>query len=427
MGLFPKIPNMSHDFIHFTSRLRVAVLGVALFVFGGPRASWAVLYVDASAGGSADGGSWSNAFTGLPQAMAAAIAGDQVWVKAATYGSFTQATGVAVYGGFAGGETDLSQRNWTNHVTAIDGAGGRAVTGAKDAVLDGFVITNTTGAGGGYYMYRVGATIRNCRFIGNSGGEAVVLSQTGANGGAGGTALVQRCVFQGNDGGLGYSGRNNLVSGPHHAVIDGCLFVGNTSSAINAEHACDWLRIENCMFNNNSAVNGGAIYMGYSQYALATTVGVYNCTFVDNQATSYGKAIFLSYQTPLLALVNCIIRGADTSQVELRDGTPELTVSYCHLQNGTNSIHVRNGVLVDGGGNSSEDPLFQDPDGADNVPATLDDNFRLSQSSPCVDSGTPTNASNHDLAGESRPQGNGYDRGAFELPKAVYGMFMLFF
>ena len=82
---------------------------------------------------------------------------------------------------------------------------------------------------------------------------------------------------------------------------------------------------------------------------------------------------------------------------------------------------------MDGGGNSDADPLFQDPDGADNVPGTLDDNFHLSQSSPCVDSGTPTNAPNHDLAGDSRPQGNGYDRGAFELPKAVYGMFLLLF
>lgn len=427
MGLFPKMPTMSHEFIRFASGLRVAVLGVALFVLGGPRECRAVLYVAASAGGLADGGSWSNAFTGLPQALAAAVAGDQVWVKAAVYGSFTQAVGVAVYGGFAGDETDLSQRNWTNRVTVIDGAGGRAVTGARGAVLDGFVITNTAGAGGGVYMYRVGGTLRNCRFIGNSGGAAVSLLQNGGNDGVGGVALVQRCVFQGNSGGISYSGRNNLVSGPHLAVIDGCLFVGNTDSAINTEHACDWLRIENCVFNNNSAVNGGAIYMGYSQYALATTVGVYNCTFVDNQAASYGKAVFLSYQTPLLALVNCIIRGADTSQIELRDGTPELTVSYCHLQNGTNSIHVRNGVLVDGGGNSSEDPLFQDPDGADNVPGTLDDNFRLAQTSPCVDSGTATNAPDHDMAGEVRPQGKGYDRGAFESPKPVYGMFMLFF
>ena len=68
--------------------------------------------------------------------------GDQVWVAAGTYvGCITLKAGVALYGGFAGRETDLSQRDWTANVTILDGnQAGSVVTvprGRRTTRIDG--------------------------------------------------------------------------------------------------------------------------------------------------------------------------------------------------------------------------------------------------------------------------------------------------
>ena len=65
----------------------------------------------------------------------AAVSGDQIWVAAGVYypdesggmtnndrtATFTLIDGVELYGGFAGGETSLSQRNWDANVTVLSG------------------------------------------------------------------------------------------------------------------------------------------------------------------------------------------------------------------------------------------------------------------------------------------------------------------
>lgn len=85
-------------------------------------------YVDAGAGGLNDGTSWANARTSLSAALTASsgACGDSIWVKAGTYkpgaartDKFQLKTNVTVYGGFAGSETDLNQRNWVNNQTIL--------------------------------------------------------------------------------------------------------------------------------------------------------------------------------------------------------------------------------------------------------------------------------------------------------------------
>src|SRR5690606_26025359 len=98
-----------------------------------------------------------------------ASAGDEIWVAEGTYrpdagagetagdraATFQLASGVEVYGGFAGGETDRDQRDWVANPTILSGDIGTAgvasdnsyhvVTGsgaAATAILDGFTITS---------------------------------------------------------------------------------------------------------------------------------------------------------------------------------------------------------------------------------------------------------------------------------------------
>src|SRR5262245_5177688 len=89
-----------------------------LLALAGPAAA-GTLFVDASAAPGGNGSSWSSAFRDLQSALALAAPGDQIWVADGRYrpspsdplASFVLPDGVAVYGGFAGGESSLAQRD----------------------------------------------------------------------------------------------------------------------------------------------------------------------------------------------------------------------------------------------------------------------------------------------------------------------------
>lgn len=94
------------------------------------------------------GASWSTAYTLLEDALANAEDGDEVWVAAGDYDvpdpyySFEVPEGVQVFGGFAGNETALSQRDWNTNETTLIGVGGAwEIIAADDSVIDGFTIT----------------------------------------------------------------------------------------------------------------------------------------------------------------------------------------------------------------------------------------------------------------------------------------------
>ena len=64
---------------------------------------------------------------------AAAAVGGEVWVAAGTYQErITLRTCAHVYGGFAGTETQRSQRNWSANLTILDGnQAGSVVTASR--------------------------------------------------------------------------------------------------------------------------------------------------------------------------------------------------------------------------------------------------------------------------------------------------------
>jgi hypothetical protein len=74
-------------------------------------------------------------------------------------------------------------------------------------------------------------------------------------------------------------------------------------------------------------------------------------------------------------LTNCILWGDAPQEAYVSTGTP--VVTYCDIQGGYTGV-----------GDINLDPLFVDPDGPDNDPATWEDNdYRLAAGSPCIDAG----------------------------------------
>ncbi|MEM9987677.1 MAG: T9SS type A sorting domain-containing protein, partial [Bacteroidota bacterium] len=77
---------------------------------------------------------------------------------------------------------------------------------------------------------------------------------------------------------------------------------------------------------------------------------------------------------------------------------------------------------IDGGNNLDADPMFTDPDGADDIPCTADDNFYLDPSSPALNSGSSNGISDfptEDLNGDDRVQDGIVDIGPYEGSGAV--------
>lgn len=103
---------------------RIHTLLIALCFSLGMMAQSKIYYVSPASSGNGDGSSWANATT-LIQALNNAVAGDQIWVqgfepvtkdelyivpKEVLQEGFTVKSGVQLYGGFAGTETKLTDR-----------------------------------------------------------------------------------------------------------------------------------------------------------------------------------------------------------------------------------------------------------------------------------------------------------------------------
>ncbi|WP_417265775.1 T9SS type A sorting domain-containing protein [Brumimicrobium sp.] len=145
-------------------------------------------YVDDDATGNNDGSSWADAFTDLNDALlhvasSSSYDGSEIWIAEGFYTrlsnsqSFIVDNNALLYGGFAGNETDLNQRDIKNHPTIVSGDVGWNDTGAPSssnsymmydnaahvfkvqssnrALFDGLIIErafSTTEAGGGIHV-----------------------------------------------------------------------------------------------------------------------------------------------------------------------------------------------------------------------------------------------------------------------------------
>ncbi len=357
---------------------------VAALLFAGALGAQSVVYVDSSAAPGGNGSSWASAFDGLAAGLGAASSGAQVWVAAGTFAgggaTFQLPVGVAVYGGFAGNETALAQRDFVANPTVLDGQDLATVVqtanaAAASTVLDGFTIRRGFGSngssqnGGGFYTYGGSPTLRNLVFLENraSGdGGAIYVYE--------GSPTIERCTFARNSATRGgalydYAGDPSLTD---------CTFVENRASE-NGGAAYGYegdATLVNCLFvENDASTSGGALYTYEGAPVLV------NCTLVDNTAPS-GASLRAASSSASGTLVNCIVSAASNASIV---GT--FAASYSAIPGS-----------YPGAGNVSGDPLFVDAPNGD---------FGLAQGSPCVDAGSnaavPAGVTD-DLAGIDRFQ-----------------------
>jgi len=166
---------------NFLLKILISMLLLAAFISIPVQASASVYRVIPNGTDSGDcGATWENACS-LTHALSLSMTGDQIWVSSGTYKPtsnndrtirFSLKSGVALYGGFAGTETDLTQRDAIANVTVLSGDIG--ITGDNSdnsyhvvdssqtdasTILDGFTIEG--GNANGSYPYSRGGGVFN--------------------------------------------------------------------------------------------------------------------------------------------------------------------------------------------------------------------------------------------------------------------------
>jgi hypothetical protein len=403
---------------------RFAGVAVDMGAYERPCPSGSIIYVDQAALGDNNGESWDNAFLELEWATCPGVT--EIWVADGTYfptlGSDRNATfqlfdGVSIYGGFAGGESSVSQRDWATNVTILSGdietVGNdddnsyHVVTGSgtdATAVLDGFTITqgyaNGAGvdeSGGGMITVGGSPTVVNATFSGNhaihSGGG--MYNYTGSN------PTLTNVTFWNNAATYG-GGMHNDNSNP---TVTNVIFSGN-SAADYGGGMYNWDNsnptLTNVAFWNNTASGGAGMTNNNSMPMLA------NVTFSQNSA-NYGGGIF-NWDNSNPMLVNTILwnNSASTAGDEISNGTGCVPViSYSLIGGSGGSTSWDPALGTDGGDNIDADPMFLDE-------ATGD--LRLLPLSPAVDAGDGTlpGLPATDIEGNPRIVGANIDMGAYE-------------
>ena len=421
-----------------------------------------IAYVNAAATGANNGTTWATAFKTLQEALQLNCPSvTQIWVAKGTYfpdeggaaanndraASFTMKNNLAIYGGFSGTETSLSQRDLIANKTILSGeiqqdndvsnnslnvilnAYLQAARLYNTAILDGFTVTggNANGTkyvtipsgsvnigtyGGGISNVYASPTIANCIFTGNSalfgGGFASWYSYDNLS--------MVNCSFLNNSavqsgGGL-YLFQTN--ASPFGVLFLRKITVSNNSSGSGGGVfiADASVGLENSVVSNNSASSGSGGIFSYG-----SSVSLFNSTVYGNTTSSslYPGGLFFGTDLPTrLKIVNSIFWGnrkAGNVISSISEGGSESELrSFATYSD----IERSSGVYV-GTGNINLDPLFisaADPDGADNVFATADDGLALQNNSPARNTGTATGAPLTDIVGNNRV-GNP-DMGAYE-------------
>ncbi|WP_409199297.1 Ig-like domain-containing protein [Methanobrevibacter sp. DSM 116169] len=194
------------------------------------------------------------------------------------------AYGTSHGGAIASNDSDLTVYNTT--FTTNNGMKGGAIY-AYGGLL---YVTNSTfdfnrGAQGGaiYFEEISDVNINNSTFSENYAVNGGAIASYYSN-----NILINNISFNANNGGAIYFREINDAYINNSSFIENYVGSGNKGGAITIFNSDDII-IDDCYFNGNRAIDGGAIYL-----SEINNINIANSTFVNNIANTYGGAIFIS-------------------------------------------------------------------------------------------------------------------------------------
>jgi hypothetical protein len=277
----------------------------------------------------------------------------------------------------------------------------------ENEFLDNVGRTSWTGAGGGIYLYNVtSADVLTNVIRGNSASLDVWGSYGGGLYVSNSSAVtVAGNRIEGNQTsahptqGAGYGGGVYVMDSDAHLARN--TIIGNSTGTWAAAlrpgggvyiayAPTTPVTLSNNLIVRNiaSAYAGGGVYVGYDYPDGASQALLVNNTIADN-----GSSGIVAWNYAAVTLTNNLIAGHEAGLYSLNPASGTISADTNLFWNTTDPITGVNGIL--------QNPLLT-PD------------YRPCVGSPAIDAGLAIPWLTTDLEGNSRPQGSGYDIGAFE-------------
>ncbi|MEO6832560.1 MAG: choice-of-anchor Q domain-containing protein [Chitinophagaceae bacterium] len=454
------------------------------------------VYVDSSIITSGNGSSWAQAYKTVWEALTianACPAVNEIWIKKGIYYPMSAPdsvsssrdssfrilrNGIKIYGGFAGTETALAQRNIaanpsilsgdigtindstdnSYHVVTIISPSGTTID--TTMTIDGLTITGANANGGTFILGTI-ATL----YGSDGGGMLNIANGTGTQS----NPLIQNCTFTRNTAGVGGGFYSRGASGISNPTFRYCTFFKNYASDVAGLHSYadgggfSNPKVYNCLFKNNQS-NLGAACGAYSWSGGSANPAYFSCVFESNTATNSGGAGYvyggsITFTNSVFVNNSANTSGATGGGAIGISGGQTATLNNCTLYNNTTAstanpnsnaimgygtLNLNNTVIwgtavnqlvnsgtsnfnysdIEGvaaaGTNLNTDPLFvnaANPIGADNIWATADDGLELTPCSPALNTGSNAlipSGITTDIVGAARIQQTTVDMGAYE-------------
>lgn len=401
-----------------------------------------VIFVKKGTTGS--GASWSNSMGELADALkiARTVGGiKEIWVAEGTYypmyspdddnfgnnagrsNAFLLTRDVKIYGGFAGTETTIKQRDTINGLYPSILSGDLGVVGNNGdnayhvvvsvgdvgkASLNGFTIAGGNAGGGNEVYLTVQGQLLRSTFCGGiyNQNSSPTLSNLNITGN----------LAQNGAGGIG----NMSNSSP---VMKNIFINANSAGSGAGIYINGSPKLTNVVISGNSAVNnGGGVFVN-----AGSALTLVNVTISGNKASS-GGAVYITGLASAAApkLYNSIIYGNSSGVVNVSTSA-KLTFYNSIVQGSGGSSNWIADLGINGGNNLAVDPQFVAAPNHTTAPFTGGD-YRLQSTSPAINAGnnsyyTDLDASSSDLAGNLRIFENSYngviDLGAYEHHKFI--------
>jgi len=412
----------------------IVILGVSSNALAAPlsQATLDILYVKVTGTSTNSCYNWTDACD-LQTALTNSVSGNEIRVASGTYkptailtdrtATFRLKSGVAVYGGFAGTETQLDQRDWEANPTILSGDlnGDDAENFANNSdnsyhvvtasgvdattILDGFTITggNTNSEGGGMYNKDSSPTLSNLIFTNNKG--AVGGGMYNENG----SPILTNITFYRNDADAG-GGMFNRNGKP---TLTNVTFSENTTNQLGGgmHNEDSSPTLTNVTFSRNKAIDYGGGMCNVANNGT-TNPKLTNVTFFQNEAGKKGGGIvhiaYTGLPNPIAesTIINAIFWGNTNGQIVDNVGDPT-TVTNSIVQDGCPTGVTFTDIITD---DPKLDSILADNGGFSMTHA-------LQAGSPAIDAGNsdPTICPATDQRGYTRPIGAGCDIGAYEF------------
>ena len=349
-----------------------------------PTPTYTGPYYVSTTGSDTNPGTQSLPFATINKANSVVVPGDTVYVEAGTYNQYVKTT---TSGTSSQPITYISQSTWA---AAIVNSGATNNNGATWNNTGNYIeIIGFDISGGqrlGILNYGTNVTIQQNHI------HDVAYNYCTSSGGAGidsadsittvGYTIINRNLINK----VGLPQPCSYVHGiyvqrSYETVINN-IIVDNGGLGIACTHSCTAPTIA----NNDVLNNGYGIRIGWSSTAAGNTSNA----IISNNIVAYNLSNAAIYENSTPGTIG-------TGNQYLNNMFYGNASNTCTLYNGDTCVNT----LV-------ADPSFinYQPDGSGN--------YQVSSTSRAVDSGTSTGAPSMDYAGNPRPQGRGYDRGAYE-------------